>query len=725
MTPQDQLPQLPQVQMDNEPPLTEEEGYWAARKAMDVLSVLKTKEQEYFDALERRGLLYMWRAMWAQYYGQSSDGVGFESQMISATGEDGELLTFRLQQVRPLIQRQIQMAVGERAAFQCHALNDDYATRAQINTCDSIIEYTYRESHAERKERDILEGDSNFGAAFGWCRWDPEAGDEVTFDEQQPIPGDPSGATTPVPITKRSGAPDVGVLYPWELIQDRAVKKHMWREARERTSRWELIAKYPELARKIKAIHGLDEYTTAALFGYEDDDIASDDDVIVKHFYHERCAALRDGRYIGFVGDVVLWDLPCPTSEGMPIVEMCSERFIGSTFGYASGWDLMAPNQLIDQITSDMASNLATFGRQVIGVYEGTEFDVDELANGHRVLTLPTNSQPPVPMNFAGIPESARWALEFLIRQMQSNSGINAVAMGDPQANISSGSMAALFHEIAVEFQGPRQTAFDEYREAMANLQLDMVRQRASAPFLIEVAGLEERPYLQEFTKDTLSGVRRVVVKTSNPMMRSQAGRLDIFNAVKMIQNPADRAAAIEGITTGNFKDFAKVERSEKMSIVWENEQLANGVDVPVSILDNPFVHFREHKAEFDARREALMTDSRQLATFLNHILQHQMVYETQMTPTIAEWLGIPPPPQYRMMMGPGGAPANTNAQPGAAPEGSMASGQATPAGAAAQAGGAGMTPSDPAAAAGVNQPSQPQPAQPPGGQAQNPGQAA
>lgn len=711
-------------------PLVDKGGtelYWARKEAAEVISELQAKEKEHFSTLERRGLLRMWRVQWAQYYGQEPDsGRNFDSQMITVAGENGELLSFRLQEVRPLITRQIQMAIGERAAFMCHAVNTDYSTRAQINICDAAVEYTYRKSHSERKERDIVEGDSNFGYSFGWCRWDADKGDEVTFPEDVPIdPENPQAGTVPQQVTRKSGAPTVTVLYPWEVVQDPAAKEHMWRICRERTSKWELMAQYPEQAEKIRGLtEGLDEYTTEQLFRYDTNREQSTDDVIVKHFYHERCRAIPEGRYFGYVGDVMLWDMPCPVSEGMPLQLMCSERFIGTSFGYASGWDLIAPNQLIDQISSDMASNIATFGRSVIAVQDGSDIDVNALANGMRVINVAAGTQPPTPLNFMGVPESARWALEFLIRRMESISGINSVSRGDPQSNITSGSMAALFHEIAIEFQGPRQTAFDEYREGMANLQLDLIRQHAKAPFLIEVAGVDERPYLQQFTRETLSGVKRVVIKTANPMMRSVSGRMEIFNAVKDIADPAFRAASIELITTGNAKDFAKIDRSKKLSTVGENEKLAQGILVEPSEFDNHVFHWAEHQTEMEARREELMQNIPAWNAFVQHLIMHEQLYD-MMQPTRCQLLGIPMSGNAQMQMqmqmqAMQMAPANENGDPTAAAEGS---GDAAVR-AAAQQGGAPQS-SDPAQAAGVRQPSMPEPAQPPGGQAQNPGEAA
>jgi hypothetical protein len=705
------------------------EVYWAKRDARELVSTLQDKEIEFFDALKRRGFMRMWRYMWAQYYGQDPNAVGgFETQMITVAGEDGELLNFRLNEVRPLVRKQIQLVVGERPAFQCQAVNTDYATLGQVNICDSIIEYVYREAHAERQEWEVAESDSNYGAGFGWVRWDPDRGDEVEVTEQVPIPANPyaqppipEGATAPMPVMKRAGAPTVTVVHPWEMIQEASSKSHLWREIRERASKWELIATYPELAEKIRGLKGLDEWVTEALFGFNDAEDDSDE-LIVKHFYHERCVALPEGRYLGFVGDVVLWDTSCPVSKGLPIVEMCSERFEGTSFGYANGWELIASNQLSDQITSDMASNLATFGRTVIGVYDGTKFDVDALANGHRVLNIPAGASPPVPINFSGIPAAAQWALEYLNQGRARISGINEAAQGNPEAQVSSGSYLSLLHNIAIESQQPRQTAFDMYRERMANLMLDLVRQRASAPFLVSIAGLDERPYLRQFTADKLSGVKRVIVKTANPMMRSQAGRMDVFNAVKQIPNSNDRAAAIELVVSGNAKNFAKTERSEDMAIAWENEQLAQGIKVPIHKSDDPYKHWPKHKADLNARREELLSNPSALEAFNQHMEDHEIFFTQMLSPDVCALMGIQPSPTMQMQFQASAQmlqmqqqqAANTNQQ---APEGAMASGQGTQAADEMQAGA--PPPSDPGAAAGVDQPNLPQPAEPPGSQSE------
>lgn len=724
MTPADQL-------VTDEPEGQEpdsQEIYWAQKQGKQLASALKEKETAFFTALERRGFRRMWRIQYAQYYGQDPDAMGdFATQMIRAAGEDGELLDFRLQECRSLLTRQIQMAVGDRPAFVCKATNNDHATIGQINICDSAVEYVYDEAHAEQQEADVVESDVNFGSGFGWARWDETGGDDVTITTQMPIdPKNPAMGTVPTQSVRKSGMPTVTVVYPWECVQETTATTHMWRLIRERRSKWELAAKFPEQRERILAIKELDEYTTDRLFGLNDDH-EDNDDVLVKHFYHERGGVIAEGRYVGIVGDLILWDEACPVAKGLPIKEMRSEKFIGTSFGYASGWDLNAPNMMIDQICSDTASNLATFGRQVIAVYEGTDFDLDALANGHRAIMVPQGSELPQALNFVAMPEPAKWMLEYLNRRMEGISGINSVSRGDPQANISSGSMAALFHEIAVEFQQRRQAAFDKYREGMANLLLDLVRTNAPDEFFIDVAGEDERPYLTLVKTDTLSGVKRVKIKTANPMMRTVAGRMEIFTALKGIENPRDREAALKLLLTGDTKDFTRSDMTENLAIKWENEQLVKGVPVPVIMFDDHAEHYEAHRAELNARREWMLHGSENdngqdesigsLQMLLQHIQAHHQAYY-DMPPVFAEWNGMTPPPAYR------GQPGGPTPQPAnLAPEGAMGGGGAAAAKSATNV--AGGKPQNPADASGTEQPQAAEPAQAPGGPAQNVGEAA
>jgi hypothetical protein len=294
-------------------------------------------------------------------------------------------------------------------------------------------------------------------------------------------------------------------------------------------------------------------------------------------------------------------------------------------------------------LCSDTASNLSTFGRQILVYDKGSELDTDMIAMGLRSLAKTPGSDPPVAINYASMPESVKWFIEYLHSRHQSISGLNSVARGDPQSNIKSGQMAALFHSIAIEFQSARQAALDGARERMANLMLDMVRMFADAPFLVEVSGVGQRPYLREFTKQNVSGVRKVRVETANPMSRSQAGRFEMFQALKDVE-PDKRDAVIRGLTTGDWTGWTENSRSCDLRIVWEDEQLVNGRPAPVGAGDHPFKHVASHWALFEKLSASDEPNDAAIQVTLQHIIDHLMNWQS-IDPRLATLLNIPLPP--------------------------------------------------------------------------------
>lgn len=624
--------------------------YWAKQDGQALLGTLKDKERKYFEAAQRRGLQTMWAIAWAQYFGTDPAQPGdMATQTIARVGPEGEFTRFRINEVRSFIKQGNVIAMGERVAFQCLVTNSDHDALASAEIADSIVEYLYKKASGEEKERVALEYEGVGGAAYGHLRWDFEGGDDVevmeplTDDQGQPILLD-DGTPAAMPTQKKSGAPYVDVMAPWEVALDPNSRDIKWCIVRERASKWEIAAEFPEMQEQILQTADMDEWIVERLFGYAyGTELEYDDECIVKHFYHPRCRAMPQGRYVGVCGDAILWDLPCPVPEGTPLVEMCGGKFFGSAFGYADSWDLISIQEMIDQLCSDTASNLSTFGRQIIVYDKGSELDSDMIAMGLRALAKTPGSEAPMAINYASMPESVKWFIEYLHSRHQSISGLNSVARGDPQANIKSGQMAALFHSIAIEFQSARQAALDGYRERMANLMLDMVRQFSDAPFLVEVAGVSERPYLREFTKQNVSGVRKVRIQTANPMMRSQAGRFEMFQALSTVE-PDKRDAVIRGLTTGDWSGFTENSRSCDLRVQWENEQLSNGGQCPVGSGDHPFKHVPAHWALFEKLASMPEPDPTLLDSVLHHIIDHLMSWQS-IDPRLATLLNIPLPP--------------------------------------------------------------------------------
>jgi len=645
----------PGLQQPPQNPLADTTGYvyWADKPAEELIGELKEKERYYFDAATRRGLKTMWSIAWAQYYGTDpANPSDLATQTTARTGPESEFTRFRINEVRSFIKQQNVIALGERPAFQCLVLNSDHDAVSTVEIADAIVEYLYKKGLGEDKERQTLEMEGVFGSAHAHLRWDFAGGDEV--DVMKPVKGPDGmpvmgqgGQPAMMPQPTKSGEPHVDVMAPWEVVQGLTGRESGWCIVRERASKSEIMATYPELRDEISSAITLDEYTVERLFGYDYDFKDDDDDGVVKHFYHPKCKAMPDGRYVGIWGDVVLWDEAIPVPEGTPVIEMCSGKFIGSSFGYADSWDLISIQEMIDQMVSDTASNLTTFGRNTIVYDKGSEMDMSLIAMGLRALAKTPGSDPPQAINYASMPDSVQWFIEYLHGRHESISGLNAVARGQTTDNVKSGQMAALYHSIAIEFQNARQAALDSFREKLANMMLDMVRSYAEAPFLIEVTGVEERPYLREFTKQNVSGVRKVRVETTNPMMRSQAGRFELFTAVTNAKvPPEERDAVIRGLSTGDWSGWTEASRSRDLRVLWENEQLSNGAvnTVLVAAGDNPFKHVPEHWALFEKLSSQEDADPMLLQGVLSHILEHCQQWQ-YIDPRLATLLNIPLPP--------------------------------------------------------------------------------
>lgn len=727
-------------------------GYWAAKPGREVIAELRKKEEAFVAAAEARGFINMSRIQRAQYYGMDpagmNSGIG-DTQQIGFDGEDGEQVRFRIGETRSFAKQLFTMALAQRPAFQAIAANTDYDALAQVETGDQVVTYFYNAKYGEKKERAALERAGLFGLAWTVLAWDREAGkpmpppaDPMPATPAAPAPGgeqaaDPAAAAPaidpstvinkqPAPVKpQRTGDMFIRVKPWWQCFHEPLVEDfddHLWWGFRERRSRWELMKTFPDHVDALRKAQSSDSIAQR-FSGLEEID-QNDDMLWVRHWFHVDCGSLESGRYLIYVNGVddplnepaapsdvdptrAPW-VPIQYNDGLPCVPMRPDDFIGTAFGYSNVWDMCSINQMLDQIVSDCASNISTFGRQTIVTEEGTEWNLQAIADGHRWLTKPANAKNPEALMYAAVPEASKWFLEYLESKFQSLSGLNSVVRGDPSKNISSGTMAALFHSIAIEFNSALQAAIDDHRERVANKILSMLKQFAEAPLVAEIAGIDERPYLQSFKRDSLLGLDKVVIKTANPMMRTQAGRTEIAQMLLQLKDAEGRSLIqtpeqlIEVLVSGQLKPLYKGPRGKLLRIAWENEELVRLGTTPVSpantnakpwveevvppplglpppppgsppktikyvpgvramVYDDPEKHINEHLTLLSSRQAA--QNAQLVGTVLAHIDDHMRVWR-EMDPALAAMLKIPPPPQPAMLPNPGPANSNGGAPP-------------------------------------------------------------
>lgn len=644
-------------------------GYFANCEALELTQELNTREMSQWTALNNRGLPSLWRLSYAQAFGMDPNTGANGTQRLEFCGPNQNFVRFRVNLTRSLIKQRNTMAAGQRVAFQCLAMNDDARSLAQVPICGKVIDYVFREAEGERVCYEALEADGFFGEGFIWARWNVDGGDMVPVSKQtqaidqftgQPLfedSGDP--IVTEEKSEEKSGAPTLTSLYPWSVTREPFARKSPWIMIREKCSKFELMALYPEKAEALKgaSLNTASDPWSYALFNWDIGSV-TDDMVIVKHFYHENCRAVPGGRYVGYAGDIVLWDLPCPVASGLPVTSVCSARYFDTMMGYPESTDLFSVQHMIDELLSQSATNILKFGNQNIWGQDGLDFDQDKFMEGGAFFTLKDNQEPPKVIEYAKLPEATQYLLEYLPERMNEIIGSNSVMRGEPSANISSGAFAALMQSIAERFVSATQATYDFAVNATGNTLLELVRANADNSFAAEVAGDANAPYMKFFTREDLRGIKRVMVVRQSPLMNSIPGRFDVFNATKDL--PKDqRAAAVQMLKTGDDSAWTEADFSCLVLIRRENELLTQGKPAMVSKTDDPILHARMHNASLDRlRTQDAPEDPAEyqiwqtaIAAHITHLNEHAMTW-TQVNPVFAAMLGLPQPPAFDPMAG-------------------------------------------------------------------------
>jgi len=637
-------------------------GYWADAPAADLIGYAEDKKAAYRRALELIGMPVVWRTAYSQMFGMDPVRPGhMDYHNVGFSGEQQESIVFRINDFRSFVKQSITLAIGQRPSYRCLATNDDYESLAQIESCDAALSYIANRAYTEDLERGKVEMQKMYGWAWDWHRWDDQAGGEVEVfeDDEQPLAS-----------KVKSGAPSVTPKSPREVVHDVTCRdgRHTWLIVGEPVSKWELAAEYPvdlEGQDQVEAITGLStdaaalDMLGAGFFGDDVSATSGSDAVLVHHFYHARTRALPDGRYVGYVGNIVLWDVPLPT-EGLPCVPFMPARIDGTSFGYSDAWDLLPMQQMLDQIVSDRATNVAVFGRPSIYQYKGTTQTVDLMAKGGYSFTLDPGTEPPGVIQFPAINEGADRLTEYIQSRMREDSGLNATMRGDPGANVKSGTYAALMHSQAIEYASADQQAVDASRERNGNLMLESIKSNASYPFVVEISGESEAPYATTFDSDRFRAVKRVQVVTANPMQRTQAGRLEMLDKVMQVPGAiTDPSQIVELLVSGQWKPMYRAGRNIKLGVKWENEQLSQGQQIPAAQAGEDPSEIMEHMA---LKRISSIRNNPQLVALIDeHILSHLNAYGMT-SPMLAAAMKFPPPQALMAGMAP---PMNEGPPPG------------------------------------------------------------
>lgn len=550
----------------------------------------------------------MWRdsmlgdALWKAYRTyHSMEGEGdVTNTSIMTAGEDGELLSLRINQYRNIIHHQLALAAGQRPAWDPQARTSDSAAAKQVAMARNILDFVMSAKKFERKLYDQAEAAFVLASAYFVIGWDPNAGSNGE--------GDVWGR----------------ILMPWELVfeQTRDYDDVKWWIFEQSENKWDWVAHFadadPGKAEKIANLstkESADARYMNAVLGSR-----GDDRIPVRHVYALPSKALPAGRFSKVTEDgTILFDGPYPFGTAKCVIRMAPNEFLGTSQPFADSWALLPVNDAYSDVISTIMTRIDGFGIPNITKPQGSELEAEDMA-GMRFIEHPIGAEKPSVLDLLKIPQELIGMLGVLQGVGEMLGGINSVSRGNPAENIKSGSMAALVQSMAIQYNSALERAVTCAAEDVGTAVLKVYQCMATQPQLISICGEDNAWTAAEFTKESIKDIQRVSIKTVNPMSKTTAGRSDI--ADKLLERGAINSPQeyMNILATGNVDPFFSGPVNQLSSIKSENERMMRGEQAHAIIWENHELHVREHMADIDAQ----MRENVPVLTMVNnHIMEH------------------------------------------------------------------------------------------------------
>lgn len=612
--------------------------YWGALPPEDLSRHLLRKISDYYNFCSRYGILDRWKRAYLAYYGMAESGT--DTSRLNQTGTNGELYVIRVNHFRSLLQNLLTLTTSQRPALQPKAQNTDSKSLNQTILARSVLDFYMTEKRLETHLKKACEFGLIGAEGFLTMDWNATRGEIYSVA--------PNGAAV------RDGDLEFQTYHPIDVIREVWGENQaapQWHITRQFKNKWDLAAKYPEMAQDILAIsHSLDYMSKYTFMTF---DTATDCDFIpVYRFYHEPTEALPNGRQFDFI-DTDLYTTDGPLAyKRVPIYRISPADFHGTPLGYTVAYDLMGLQKNYDALASIITTNQLNYGVQNILVPRGSEVNVIALAQGLNAIEYDHLIGKPEPLNLVQTPKEIFEQMDRIQHLMETLSGVNAVARGNPESSLHSGSALALVAAQAVQFNSGLQGSYNRLLEDVGTGVIEVLQEYATTPRLAQIAGKSNRARLQEFKGEDLVGINRVTVETVNPISKTAAGRLQEAQDLlqhKLIQNPAHY---FEVITTGTLDTLYEHETSQILNIRGENEELQDGKKPTVVMTDQHVDHIKEHATCLDSPEARQDPSIVQAVTA--HIQDHINALKTT-DPQLLQMLGQQPLPPAAS--GPQGGP--------------------------------------------------------------------
>ena len=568
--------------------------YWAASSRDEIANHILEKKTAYLKYLEQSGIMSELRKSYSSFFGNSAIDELEDGKTVMTVNHYASLV------------RSLQTFITQnRPAFEARALNSDYESQAVTILANGLFDYYLREQGIEELLKQAV-----FLALYlreGWIvgEWDVSAGSPYAINPD-----------TQTPVT--TGDVKFTLLSILDVIRP-SKGKQTWHILRRHENKFDLAAKFPDLADKIlSADEPLQEMRRWSLSYISDRNRDDDDNVEILTLIHDKTPALPAGRLVTMVGDTVLTDNPLPYKKPYVFAIKAADAY-QTNFGHSPAMDLIPIQSAIDTCYSIALSNINSFGIGSLVSEKGT-LQVNQLREGLLHLEHSKGSSAPTVLNLLQIPKEILNFADSMIHNGETISSVNSVARGNVPGQMS-GTAMALIAQQALVFSSGLQQSYNSLIEQTGTALIELLQTYAQVPMVAQLSGKTKKSYMDTFKSDDLQGFSKFIVDASNAFTKTTAGKVEVANNLLQSGLIANPQQYLQVVTTGTLEPLVEHDQSQLMLIRQENELLAEGQPVQAVMTDNESLHVLEHSCVINDPN--VRQNPQVLAAALGHIQEH------------------------------------------------------------------------------------------------------
>jgi len=652
------------------------EYYWT-KPTNECVNDLWDRIEEYYNEMRRTGRLSLYRNSFTNFY----SGWIYRASMYKS-GEMGELTRSFWNHERNILMHIKSKVTENKIAYKALVTNSDAKAAQNRELADGLMQHITESTEygLGRKLDQSVEDSGVFGESSVITLWDKNKGPMY-------MPGVRDGDISYYNAT------------PLDIIintthQDRSMVQ--WKIWRRWVNKYDIAAEYPSMASNI-----VNMSDTEALYGTKLVTLIHHDNETIPVFYafHEATPAVPTGRFLMFADPTtVLEDTDLVTAgyvndQGVPFIPIFDNvpsTMAGSPFGYTVAFDLIPLQQELNELVSAVTTNNINFATQCVMAPKGSNLHYQNLATGMSFIEwdpkMGPNAKPEALNLLHSAPETYQ-LIDKLIQNMEVLAGVSALDRGVPDQSITSGQYAALITTNSVIFQAPLQRSYANLCQKVATATLHILKSKMKVERVTQIVGANNLNVAKTWGQDQLKEISGITVQTTNPMLQTPAGKMQLADVLMQSGLIKDPQQYIGVYTDGDLPQLYHRQETQLVLVKAENEALLKGTQLIPAITDNHVMHILEHTANIDTVEARMNPNDPATVATLNHIMAHINMLTT-INPILAGIIGDPslppgmpsalqiqppppgsqPPPQGAPGAGPAGRPApavQQNKQPG------------------------------------------------------------